>query len=213
MEIITHRGIDYVQGHIPVENNLAEQVEDNISLFFPDATDDYDYWHSAMYYNGQIWEHVPDTKIILYLARDALLLQNKNPDDYYAKCWVNIWPRDQYISYHLHWGVYSGYYVLRDTGTSTLYEWDEHHIHEVPNSTGHFLSIDSKIRHRTTTNTSDTLRIGLAYTLTTEKDMEHEIQHVKRIMHEQGTDGFRTRQFDKKGNLVLRESYFPLKNI
>jgi len=214
MELKTYKSISYVQGNVEVPNGLVDKILDKRLDFFPwaEENNNYDYWTGRMYYNGQIWEIVPETKQILDLAVQALEHHNLDPANYYAKCWVNIWPKDQYINSHGHWGELSGYWVLQDTGTTTLYDVEDE-TYAIENKTGNFVSISSKVIHRTTTNESDTYRVGLAYTLSTDRQITVEEKFYRReVAHDHSKSHLHTRQFDDQGNLVIRESYVSLKD-
>ena len=129
---------------------------------------DYDYittdWWS--YHDYIAVEKFPRLKFIFPYVAKSLELMEDSYKDYYFKSWINIWPKGQSIGIHTHYGVWHGYFVIKDTGTTTYY-WPKGSIEPVgfKNCDGHYMFMSAKIPHIAQNNPSNQLRVSMGFNI------------------------------------------------
>ena len=103
--------------------------------------------------------------IFPYIAQSLDLMEDSKRD-YYFKSWINIWPEGQSIGLHTHYGKWHGYFVIKDTGTTTYY-FPKNSIDPVPltNHNGHYVFMSAKIPHLAQTNPSKQLRMSMGFNI------------------------------------------------
>lgn len=129
---------------------------------------DYDYittdWWT--YHDYVAVEKFPKLKLIFPYIAQSLELMEDSYKDYYFKSWINIWPQGQSIGLHTHYGVWHGYFVIKDTGTTTYY-YPREGIESVPfkNCDGHYMFMSAKIPHIAQNNPSTQLRVSMGFNI------------------------------------------------
>jgi len=130
---------------------------------------DFDYidavW-SSLNYNAV--DKFPKLDFLLPALKESLQLLNDDIDQYFLKSWINIWPEGQSIGYHTHYGTWHGYYVIKDTGTTTYYfpNGSKEPV-GLENFDGHFVCTSSKVPHLAQVNKSKTIRMSLGFNIAT----------------------------------------------
>ena len=125
------------------------------------------------------------------MVKDCLESIDVDWSDYYFKSWINIWPKAQSIGIHNHNGDWHGNYVINDTGTSTFYMDDEtKEVREFKNYNGHFIMMDSDVKHWASHNPKNQFRVSTAFNLMKEEDLRDEERKVsikmKKILDKYG---------------------------
>lgn len=150
-----------------IYNNIVDRRQEIYEGCMVD--DDYDYidavWNSLDYC---AFDKFPDLRFLLPYLKQSLEMLDDNIDDYFLKSWINIWPQGQSIGYHTHYGTWHGYYVLKDTGTSTYY-FPKGVENPVPlqNYDGHFVCTSSKVPHLAQINKSQQFRVSVGFNIAT----------------------------------------------
>ena len=113
---------------------------------------------------------LPQLKFLFPYIKECLeMVGDTDYEKYYFKSWINVWPKGQQIIAHKHYGVWHGYYVIKDTGTTTYYQPDKD-INEVvglDNFDGHFTFMPAHLLHWATPNPQDAMRISTGYNIST----------------------------------------------
>lgn len=219
MEIKEYGGIRYVQSTITPPEGLVDKILAHQYTFFPyaEGNEEYDFWTGHMPYTGQIWDVVPETAVFLDYIKESVELWGFNLNEYFAKCWVVLVPKGQNVSKHAHHGSVSGYWILKDTDTTTFMEVDGV-TRQFKNFDGNFMLFDSSVPHFNTFNKSDDMRVTLAFTVSDTEGIQKELEIAEDKLKRLNKEGVKenteaslyTRQFDTEGNIVIGESYVPL---
>ena len=174
-----------IEGKI-LPSNLRDIYQDIVKRRFEiyphaDKTSELDYNYPnfdwASYHDYKCIDVFPELKFLMpYIEQCLQMVGDKNYKDYYFKSWINIWPKGQKIVAHNHYGVWHGYYVIKDTGTTTYYQPD-HDVNEVvglENYDGHFTFMPAHLLHWATPNPQDAMRISTGYNISTYEQIEIE---------------------------------------
>ena len=133
---------------------------------------DYNYpsFDWASYHEYTCIEVFPQLKFLFPYIKECLeLVGDTDYDKYYFKSWINIWPKGQQIIPHSHYGVSHGYYVIKDTGTTTYYQpsRDSKEVVGLDNFDGHFTFMPAHLLHWATPNPQDAMRVSTGYNIST----------------------------------------------
>lgn len=209
----------YIQSTITPPEGLVDKLLEHKYTFFPyaEGNEEYNFWTGHMPYTGQIWDVVPETAVFLDYVKESVEVWGLDLKEHFAKCWVVMVPKDQNVSKHSHHGSVSGYWILKDTDTTTFMEI-EGATRQFHNFDGNFMLFDSSIPHFNTFNKSDDMRVTLAFTVSDaegiQKELEIAEQKLKRLQAEGVKENLEaslyTRQFNTNGEIVIGESYVPL---
>lgn len=129
---------------------------------------DYDYittdWYT--YHDYVCVEKFPKLKFIFPYIAQSLELMGDSYKEYFFKSWINIWPQGQSIGLHTHYGIWHGYFVIKDTETTTYY-WPKGSIEPVSfkNCDGHYMFMSAKIPHMAQSNPSTQLRVSMGFNI------------------------------------------------
>ena len=168
-------GLDIIlEGTLPIDNlnEIYEEIINRKEEIYPQykksCLDNYDFikdeWWN--YHDYAAIEKFPKLKTIFpYIVKSLELMQDPHKD-YFLKSWINIWPKGQSIGLHSHYGVWSGYFVIKDTGTTTYY-WPRGNNGPtaLTNHDGHFVCTSSKIPHIVQNNPLATLRVSMGFNI------------------------------------------------
>lgn len=175
-------------------SNLNEIFDDIVlrkDEIYPPNTKNYIKADWKHYHDKIVLENFPSLVFIVELVRGCLESIDVDWTDYYFKSWINIWPKSQSIGIHNHNGDWHGNYVINDTGTSTFYMDDEtKEVREFKNYNGHFIMMDSDVKHWASQNPKDQFRVSSAFNLMKEEDLRDEEREVsikmKKILDKYG---------------------------
>ena len=219
MEVKNLESFKYIQSTITPPEGLVEKLLEHKYTFFPyaEGNAEYNFWTGHMPYTGQIWDVVPETAVFLDYVKESVELWGLDLKEYFAKCWVVMIPKDQNVSRHSHHGTVSGYWILKDTDTTTYMEIDGQ-TRQWHNFDGNFMLFDSSIPHLNTFNKSEDMRVTLAFTVSDAEGIQKELKIAEDKLKRLNKEGVKenteaslyTRQFDTEGNIVIGESYVPL---
>ena len=121
---------------------------------------------SSLNYNA--FDKFKQLDFLLPFIKQSLELVNDNIDGYFLKSWINIWPQGQSIGFHTHYGTWHGYYVIKDTETSTYYfPKGVGSPVRLKNYDGHFVFTSSKVPHMAQNNPSLNLRMSVGFNIAT----------------------------------------------
>ena len=197
MDLVDNRTVDYqldkksignevlIDGKI-IPSDLREIYHDIVNRRFEiyphaDTTSelDYDYpsFDWASYHEYNCIEVFPQLKFLFPYIKECLeLVGDTDYNKYYFKSWINVWPKGQQIIPHSHYGVWHGYYVIKDTGTTTYYQpsRDSQEVVGLENFDGHFTFMPAHLLHWATPNPQDAMRISTGYNISTLEQLEKE---------------------------------------
>lgn len=167
-------------------NNLKQIYQSILSKkheIYPGCLDNKDYdfidavWTSLDYC---AFDKFPELKFLLPYLKQSLEMLDDSIDKYYLKSWINIWPQGQSIGYHTHYGTWHGYYVVKDTGTSTYY-FPNGASNPIPlkNYDGHFVCTSSKVPHLAQINNSQEFRVSVGFNISTWDEILREESNSK----------------------------------
>lgn len=191
-----------------IPSDLREIYQDIVNRRFEiyphaDTTSELDYNYPsfdwASYHEYTCIEVFPQLKFLFPYIKECLdLVGDTDYDKYYFKSWINIWPKGQQIIPHAHYGVWHGYYVIKDTGTTTYYQPDKdsQEVVGLDNFDGHFTFMPAHLLHWATPNPQDAMRVSTGYNIST---YEQVLQESDDNANERG---------DKIKNVVV-----PLKDL
>lgn len=175
-----------IEGKI-IPDNLREIYQDIVARRFEIyphsdkvSETDYDYpsFDWATYHDYKCIDVFPQLRFLFpYIKKCLKMAGDTDYDKYYFKSWINIWPKGQKIIPHRHYGVWHGYYVIKDTGTTTFYQYDmpgRKVIQPLKNFDGHFTFMPAHIVHWATANPLDAMRISTGYNISTLEQIEEE---------------------------------------
>lgn len=168
-------GLDVlIEGKLPVDslneiyNEIIERREEIYPNYKTSNIDSYDFINEEWwtYHDYAAVMKFPKLKIIFPYIAESLQLMQDQCKDYFLKSWVNIWPKGQSIGLHSHYGIWSGYFVIKDTETTTYY-YPRGDRTPVPfkNYDGHFVFTSSKILHMVQNNPSAQLRVSMGFNI------------------------------------------------
>jgi|TARA_R100000030_G_scaffold92191_2_gene77686 hypothetical protein len=160
-----------------------DKIFDDIVLrkdeIYPPNTENYIEADWEHYHDSVVLEKFPSLVFVVELVKDCLESIDVDWSDYYFKSWINIWPKAQSIGIHNHNGDWHGNYVINDTGTSTFYMDDEtKEVREFKNYNGHFIMMDSDVKHWASHNPKNQFRVSTAFNLMKEEDLRDEERKV-----------------------------------
>ena len=160
-----------------------DEIFDDIVLrkdeIYPPNTENYIKADWEHYHDRIVLEKFPSLVFVVELVKDCLESSDVDWSDYYFKSWINIWPKAQSIGIHNHNGDWHGNYVINDTGTSTFYMDDEtKEVREFKNYNGHFIMMDSDVKHWASHNPKNQFRVSTAFNLMKEEDLRDEERKV-----------------------------------
>ena len=160
-----------------------DKIFDDIVLrkdeIYPPNTENYIEADWEHYHDSIVLEKFPSLVFVVELVKDCLESIDVDWSDYYFKSWINIWPKAQSIGIHNHNGDWHGNYVINDTGTSTFYMDDEtKEVREFKNYNGHFIMMDSDVKHWASHNPKNQFRVSTAFNLMKEEDLRDEERKV-----------------------------------
>ena len=194
-------GFPKVEGKI-IPNNLSDITNDIISRreeIFPGCTttENYDFikndWNG--YHSYVCMEKFPELKFLFPIIAESLELLGDSYKEYYFKSWVNMWPRKQSINAHRHYGEWHGYYVIRDTGTTTCYadsdDRETRQIVPLTNYDGRFVMLPAHVLHWAKKNPVNEWRVSMGFNLSTWDQI---------LIEEKGND---CKRGDKLRNVIL----------
>lgn len=132
---------------------------------------DYNYiktdWNT--YHDYVCMDLFPKLRFLFPYIAESLDMVGDSYKDYYFKSWINIWPNNQSINPHIHYGEWHGYYVLRDTGTVTYYtdggEPTNRTILPLSNYDGHYVFMPANVLHWAQKNPKKELRLSMGFNL------------------------------------------------
>ena len=163
-------------------SNLNEIFDDIVlrkDEIYPPNTENYIKADWEHYHDSVVLEKFPSLFFVVELVKDCLESIDVDWSDYYFKSWINIWPKSQSIGMHYHNGDWHGNYVINDTGTSTFYMDDEtKEVREFKNYNGHFIMMDSDVKHWASQNPKNQFRVSTAFNLMKEEDLRDEERKV-----------------------------------
>tara|TARA_S200002703_G_C3789314_1_gene243524 strand:- start:69 stop:731 length:663 start_codon:yes stop_codon:yes gene_type:complete len=197
MDLADNRTVDYqldkksignevlIDGKI-IPSDLREIYQDIVARRFeiyPHAESiselDYNYpsFDWASYHEYTCIEVFPQLKFLFPYIKECLeMVGDTDYDKYFFKSWINIWPKGQQIIPHSHYGVWHGYYVIKDTGTTTYYQpsRDSKEVVGLDNFDGHFTFMPAHLLHWATPNPQDAMRVSTGYNISTYEQLEKE---------------------------------------
>jgi hypothetical protein len=151
-----------------------------------DKDSDFDYittdWNT--YHDYVCMEKFVELKFLFPYIAESLEIVGDDFKDYYFKSWINIWPRNQSIGIHRHYGIWHGYYVIKDTGTKTYYfPTGSDRATALINFDGHYVFMPAKIMHFAMPNPSNQLRVSMGFNIS---DWDEVLREEKENSHGRG---------------------------
>lgn len=179
-----------IEGKIITDNidNIYNEIISRREELYPGCMDvekneDFNYIKTdwATYHDYVCMHKFPDLQFLFPTIVECLEKVNEDPNNFYFKSWINIWPKGQSINPHNHYGEWHGYWVIRDTGTHTYYasQWKrgpEREITALKNFNGHFVFMPGDIPHWAQKNQSTEFRVSMGFNISSWKEVLREEQ-------------------------------------
>lgn len=190
-------GNPLIEGKVVADelDNLYNEIISRREELYPGCMDvendeDFNYintdWNT--YHDYVCMHKFPRLQVLFPVIVECLEAVNENPLDFYFKSWINIWPKGQAINPHRHYGEWHGYWVIRDTGTTTFYTSNElprrsgglpnqQEIIGLNNFDGHYVFMPAHMPHWAEKNTSTELRVSMGFNISSWSEVLREEEH------------------------------------